>query len=90
MPQENEDEEGCVLYLESMEEHVESLEILRIVCMHEEDRVLEVVAMEEHKVEILMPKHEIIKEDEDEEGDMLKVNQGACKTTKNIMNNMHA
>jgi hypothetical protein len=58
--------------------------------MHEEDRVLEVVAMEEHKVEILMPKHEIIKEDEDEEGDMLKVNQGACKTTKNIMNNMHA
>jgi hypothetical protein len=39
-----------------MEERVKSVEILQVACMHEEDWVLEVVAMEERKVEILMPK----------------------------------
>jgi hypothetical protein len=39
--------------------------------MHEEDRVLEVIAIEERKIEILMPEHDITKEDEYEEGHML-------------------
>jgi hypothetical protein len=38
-----------------VEDHVKSLEILQVVCMHEEDWVLEVVVMEERKVEFLMP-----------------------------------
>jgi hypothetical protein len=37
-----------------VEERVKSLKILQVACMHEEDWVFEVVAME-HKVEILMP-----------------------------------
>jgi len=53
-----------------VEEHVKSLEILRIVCMHEEDRVLEVIAIEERKIEILMPKQDITKENEYEQGHM--------------------
>lgn len=57
-----------------MEEHVKSFEILWIACMHEEDQVLEVVAMEEHKVEISMPKQDIIEEDENEESHMLQSN----------------
>jgi hypothetical protein len=39
--------------------------------MHEEDRVLEVIAIEKRKVEILMLEQDITKEDEYEEGHML-------------------
>jgi hypothetical protein len=46
-----------VLQLEPIEEHVESPEILRVLCMHEEDRLFEIVAMEEHKVEIPLPEY---------------------------------
>ncbi len=35
-----------------MEEHVESLEMLQVACMHEEDQLFEIVAIEKHKVEI--------------------------------------
>lgn len=46
-----------MLQLEPIEEHVESPEILRVLCMHEEDRLFEIVAMEEHKVEIPLPEY---------------------------------
>lgn len=68
----NEDEKAYVLQSESMEEHVKSLEILQVTCMHEEEQVLEVVAMEERKVEILTPEQDATKEDEDEKGHMLQ------------------
>ncbi len=43
-----------MLQLEPVEEHVKSLEMLRVACMHEEDQLFEVVGMEKHKVEIPM------------------------------------
>lgn len=38
--------------------------------MHEEDQVLEVITIEERKIEILMPEQDITKENEYEEGHM--------------------
>jgi hypothetical protein len=63
----HEDEKGHKLQSKLVKEHIKSLEILRITCMHEKDQVLKIVVMEKRKVEIMMPKQDVTKKDEDEE-----------------------